>query len=167
VIDSAENALSVAIFRVMSIMQRKGLFAPMPASLRGVPLKIDYVSIMKQMQKAAETTAMTATVKFAGDMQEAAQAAGLPSPIRILDLEAFVRRFSDIVGSPAKLVKGVQQVKQEDAARAKAQQQQQALQATLPAVQAAQGLSKTEINPGQSALQAILGTGASGTAGRA
>mgnify|MGYP000393730368 CR=1 FL=1 len=43
VIESAENGLSIAIQRVIAIMRRRGLFAPMPESLRGVPLKIDVV----------------------------------------------------------------------------------------------------------------------------
>lgn len=160
VIESAENGLSIAIQRVIRIMQRRGLFAPMPDSLKGVPLKIDYVSIMKQAQRAAETTAMASTVKFAGELTEASQAAGMPAPIRTLDLDGMVRRYADIVGSPAKLIRSQQQVEQADQQKAKQAAAQQALEATLPAVQAAQGLSKIPIAEGQSALGAILGTGA-------
>lgn len=159
VIDSAENGLSIAITRVISIMQRKGLFLPLPKSLSGIPLKIDYVSIMKQAQRAAETTAMTAGVKFAGALTEAAQAAGLAPPLRIYDLDGLSRRFADIVGSPAKFIKSKTQVEAEDAAKAKHAEEQQVLAATLPAVQAAKGLSETEVAPGQSALAAMLGTG--------
>jgi hypothetical protein len=147
-----------AIMRVIAIMQRRNLLKPKPQSLRNVPIKITYNSMLRQAQISAETATMEKTFAIAGSMSEAAKAAGRPDPARVLNLDKALRVYGEKVGFEADLFFTPEQVAENDAATAKQSAQQQAMAATLPAVQAAQGLSKTPIGGGQTALGAMLGT---------
>jgi ABC-type dipeptide/oligopeptide/nickel transport system ATPase component len=90
-----------AIERVMSIMGRRGMLLPMPPSLQGVPIKIAYRSMMTIAQEAAETASMERTFQVAGNLSAAAKAAGVPDPIRILDLDAAMRHYAELTNYPA------------------------------------------------------------------
>ncbi|HXT79053.1 MAG TPA: hypothetical protein VN702_05775, partial [Acetobacteraceae bacterium] len=125
-------------------------------SLKDVPIKIEYVSMMKMAQRAAEIGNIRETLATAGSLSEAALAAGLPSPLRVLDLDESIRIVADLSSYPSRGLHSVQEVAQADAAAAQAKQEQAAGAATLPAVQAAQSLSQTNIQ-GPNALSAILG----------
>ena len=147
---------SPAIQRALAIMERRKLLPPKPPSLKDVPIKIEYVSMMKMAQRAAEIGNIRETLATAGSLSEAALAAGLPSPLRVLDLDESIRIVADLSSYPSRGLHSVQEVAQADAAAAQAKQEQAAGAATLPAVQAAQSLSQTNIQ-GPNALSAILG----------
>lgn len=151
-----------AVMRCMNILERRRALKPRPASLQGQPLKIEYLSMLKLVQQAAETTAMGQGLAIAGSMSEAAKAAGVPDPIRIIDLGAALRIYFDRIHFPAVAMYSPAQVADHDRIRAAAQQQHEAMQATQPVVSAAQTLSQTPIGGGQSALQAMLGGGGRG-----
>ena len=161
VINQTENALSQIIQRVLDIMIRRRLIDPMPPSLAGIPLKISFTSIMSMAMRASEAVKVKDTLATAGSLQEAAQAAGLPSPIRIFDLDKTMREYAESQGFPISCILTEDVVAQNDQAHAKAMQQAQAPQNIMAAVQAAQGLSKTSMAPG-SALSALTGGGGGG-----
>jgi hypothetical protein len=146
------------IQRALRIMERRGLLRPKPPSLRNVPLKISYHSMLKQAQVAAETASMERTFQVAGNLSAAAKAAGRPDPIDNLNLDRSLRIYGDKTSFPADCWFTEGEVAQQRAARTQAMQQRQAMQATLPAVTAAKTLSETQVGGGQSALGAILGT---------
>jgi hypothetical protein len=100
---------------------------------------------------------MERTFAVAGNLSAAAKAAQVPDPIRILNLDEALRVYGDMTDFPAKVMFSQKDVQEHDEARAHAQQQQQAMQATLPGVQAAKTLSETNVGGGQNALAAILG----------
>ena len=102
---------------------------------------------------------MERTFAVAGNLSAAAKAAGVPDPIRIINLDEALRSYSDMVSFPSKVLITADEVMEHDKERAQQAQQQQALQATLPAVQAAQTLSKTDVGGGNNALQAMLSGG--------
>ncbi len=60
--------------RLIDIMMRKRMLLPMPASLRGVPFKIGFTSIMRQAQRAMESVAMKDVLQTGGLMSAAAEA---------------------------------------------------------------------------------------------
>jgi multidrug resistance efflux pump len=122
-----------------------------------VPIKMNYRSIMKIAQEAAETASMERTFQIAGSLSSAAQAAGVPDPVRIIDLDKALREYGRLTNFPVNTFFSTEQVQQIDEQKQQQNQQQQAAQATLPAVQAANTLSKTDVGNGQSALQTILG----------
>ena len=69
--------------RVIEIMQAKNLLKPLPKSLQGVPLKLNYVSIMRLAQLALESVSMKDTIQTAGLMDSVAHSSGQPLPSRI------------------------------------------------------------------------------------
>lgn len=156
IITGVEGTLATIIQRVLDIMMRRGLIDPLPQSLRGVPLKINFVSLMRQAQRAAEAVAMKDVMATAGGLQQAAQAAGLPSPLRILNLDQSMREYADISGYPISCLFTQDQVEANDKAHAQAMAQAQAPQNIMAAVQAAKGLSETSTGPG-TALSAVTG----------
>lgn len=156
VIDLAEGELSLAIRRILDILTRRRMLKPMPATLQNIPLKITYVSIMKLAQRAAESIAMKDTFATAGSLSSAAKAAGVPDPIRILDLDKAMRHYSELNNFPADCVFTDDQVAQHDQVRAKVQQQAQVPGQAAAAVDAAKTLADTKIQPG-TALGAMLG----------
>ncbi len=153
---------SPAIQRVLAIMERRRMLKPMPKSLQGVPLKINYVSIMKLAQRSAETVSMKDFLQTAGALSAAAKAAGVPDPLRIVNLDKSMRIYGDLSNFPQEAVFTEQEVKQADNAKAAAMQKhmqaQQAMQATSAGVQAAKTLSETSTGGG-TALGALMGNG--------
>lgn len=137
-----------AIERVMAILMRRNMLKPMPPSLQKVPLKINYVSIMKLAQRSAESVAMKDVLATAGGLSAAAKAAGVPDPIRVLNLDKAMRIYADLSNYPVEAVFTEDEVKQHDAIRQKVQQGQQAMAATQAGVDAAKTLSETQIAPG-------------------
>jgi hypothetical protein len=159
VIDLAEGELSIGIRRVMEILQRRRMLKPMPASLANVPLKINYVSILKLAQRSAEAVAMKDTFATAGELSSAAKAAGVPDPIRVINLDKALRHYGEISNFPSDCYFTDDEVKAHDQIRAEEQQKAQAPDHAMAAVQAAKTLSDTELPgvPGGSALGAMLG----------
>jgi hypothetical protein len=175
VINLAEKELDICIQRVLSILQRRTtrdatgkvvpMLKPKPQSLANVPLKITYVSILKLAQRSAESVAMKDTFATAGSLSSAAKAAGVPDPIRVINLDKAMRHYADINNFPTDSMFTDDEVKQHDAIRqqemAKAKTDAQAPGAAMAAVSAAKTLSDTQLPGGNSALGALTGqTGA-------
>ena len=59
--------------RVLAIMERRGIIQPRPPSMARMPIKIDFVSILRLAQRAAETASMERTFAVAGSLSEAAK----------------------------------------------------------------------------------------------
>lgn len=145
-----------AIKRALAIMTRRNLLRPKPKSLQGVPIKIDYISILRLAQRSAETVAAKDFVAFAGALGTAAQAAQLPSPLRILNLDELLRDYGKRGSVDPKVVYTPEQVQQHDQARAKQAQAQQLATAAPQMVDAAKSLSQTPMD-GNTALAAMIG----------
>jgi Bacteriophage head to tail connecting protein len=145
-----------AIMRVLEIMENRKMLKAKPQSLRGVPLKINYMSIMKLAQRSAESVAMKDVFATMGELSSAAKAAEVPDPIRVFDLDKAARKYADITNFPAECLFTEGEVQQHDQARQQGSQQAQAPQAAMAAVTAAKTLSDTKLSPG-SALSALTG----------
>jgi hypothetical protein len=161
VINLAEKELDVIITRVLAILTRRRMLEPMPQSLVGIPLKIKYTSILRLAQLAAESVAMKDTFATAGSLSSAAKAAGVPDPIRVINLDAAMKKYADLNNFPADCIFTDQEVQAHDQIRAQAQKQAQAPGQAMAAVDAAKTLSDTQLPGGNSALGALTG-GATG-----
>ena len=151
-----EGEMSILIQRVFEIMLRRGVLKAMPRSLQGVPLKIDYTSILRLAQIAAEAIAMKDTMQVAGAMSSAAKAAGLPDPLRVINLDESMRHYAEMNNYPPHCIFSPQQVQQHDEAREKGMQQAQQPGQMQAAVDAAKNLSQASLAPGN-ALSALVG----------
>ena len=157
VITLAEQALEIIIQRVMNIMTRRKMLLPPPASLQGVPLKIGFTSIMRLAQRSAESVAMKDVFQTAGALSSAAKAAGVPDPIRIINLDDALRHYADLNEFPPSLMFSNGEVVQHDQIRHQELMKAQAPQQAMAGVQAAKTLSETQLPGGASALGAMMG----------
>lgn len=145
------------IERVLRIMERRKLLLPMPPSMKNVPLKIEYMDMVTLAQLGAQTASMEQTFRIAGELSEAAMAAQEPSPLRVINMEKSLRIYAGKVKYPEAGLYSDRELQANDAAKAKAKEQEQVAAAALPAVQAAKTLSETQLGGGKTALGAMLG----------
>lgn len=158
VIERLQNeGLSPRIRRHVAIMGRKGLLPRVPPSLRGIPVQIEYVSMLAIAQRAAATASLERTLAFAGNL-----AAAKPEVLDNIDGDFAVREYGDLMGVKPGLFVSQQKVEQIRDARTKQVQAQQAAQLTAAGVQGAQVLSQTPVGAGNTALDKVLGTGPAG-----
>lgn len=171
VIELVENALEEAIQRILRILQRRRLLAPIPRSLQQLivrdgrlALKIGFVSIMRMAQRSSESVAMKDFFATMGELSSAAKAAGLPDPLRKVNLDKAADLYADRNNVPPEILFTEREVLKADQQRAKAMQQAQqqragtqAPQNMQAAVDAAKTLSETNIGGGNTALSALLG----------
>jgi len=155
VVNLATRELTDLLRRVMAIMERRKMLKPMPQSLINVPLKINFVSILKLAQKAAETISMKDVLATGGGMSSAAKAAGLPDPLRTMNLDKTYHRYAELSNFPMDCFWTDEQVEEHDQAREHAKAAAQIPPASMAAVQAAHTLSQTPVGGG-SALHAML-----------
>ncbi len=158
VIELVEAELRIALQRVMEIMERRRMLLPKPKSMQAVPIKIGFLSIMRIAQQSAASVGMKDFFATMGGLSSAAKAAGVPDPLRKVNLSKSVDKFADAMNIPADLLFTDAEVAEHDKARDQAMQQQQAPQQALAGVQAAKTLSETKVG-GDSALGALLGQG--------
>lgn len=158
VVDLAEKELDIIIMRVLDILERRRMLLPKPKSLANVPIKITYVSIMRIAQRSSEYVGMKDFLTTMGGLSSAAKAAGVPDPLRKVNLDKATTKLADVTNFPPELIYTDQEVEAHDQIRAKAMQQQQAPQQAMAAVDAAKTLATTPMG-GNSALSALTGQG--------
>jgi hypothetical protein len=125
VIERVNNEkLEVAIDRTFGIMSRKGLLPPAPEQLQGQALKVDFVSILAQMQRMVGLGQIERTVSFVGNL-----AATFPEAGDRLDVDEIVDDYADRAGAPPKMIRSVK-----DADKIRAQRAQDAQTAKMAAL---------------------------------
>lgn len=145
------ESLDPDIDRIYAIMLRNRLLPPPPPELSGQALKIEYISMLAQMQRAASTSGIERLAAFVGNL-----AAAQPGVLDNIDFDEMIDEYADLLGVNPRVVRSIVQVAQIRNQRAQSQAQQQGLQNSLAAVQGAQTLSQTDVGGGQNALQQIL-----------
>lgn len=164
-----ENLLSESLQpklkRIFGILKRKGMLPPAPKSMQGVPLDIQFVSILALAQKSASTSGIEALMRMVGELGQIH-----PDVLDIPDFDETVEEYSQLLGNKQKLLKDKKMIASARQARAKQQQQQQQAQMMEQATKsagnaagAANTLSQTPVGSGQDALSAILGTSGNST----
>lgn len=138
--------LEVAIDRTFGIMKRQGLIPDAPEQLQGEGLKVDFVSILAQMQRMVGVGQIERTVSFIGGL-----AGTFPDAADRLDIDATIDDYADRAGAPPQMVRSIDDAEKIRAQRAQAQQQER-LAAMAPAAQqgadAARLMSETAQNLG-------------------
>lgn len=138
--------LKVAIDRTFGIMSRLNMIPPAPDHLQGQALKIDFVSILTQMQRMVGLGQIERVTSYIGNL-----AAAFPEAADKLDIDNTIDDYADRAGAPPQIIRSDQDVEQ---LRESRQQQQQAAQlnAAMPAAKdgadAARLLSEAAQNGG-------------------
>lgn len=152
VLESANAEFSRLIDRVFAIMVRRGLIPPAPEELAGMPLKVEYTSIMAQAQKAV---GLNNIERFGYWLAEMVKATGDTRMALKVDLQQMVDEVGARSGLPPKLVRSDEDVAAIEAAQAEAENEmRQAEQAKLEA-DAAHKLASSDTS-GKNALTDLL-----------
>lgn len=121
--------LEPVIDRTFAILNRRGELPPPPPELEEAELKIEYISMLAQAQKAVATGSIERVASFIGNL-----AAVKPDILDKFDADEAVDQYADMVGAPPAIIVPDEEVKKIRDARA--QQQQQAQQAEMAATMA-------------------------------
>ncbi len=133
------------------VIDGEPLLPPPPEELGNVELKVEYVSILAQAQKAIGVTSMERFASFVGNL------AGVsPEVLDKMDADQLVDEYGSAIGVVPTVVRGDEDVAQIRQAKAQAQAAAQAQQQAAQTLQGAQLLSQTEITP-DNALGRMLG----------
>lgn len=144
-----DECLNPLIDRTFSIMSRKNMLPPPPEVLQGMPLRIEYISVMAQAQKSIGVSSLAQTVGFIGQLAQFK-----PEALDKLDVDQAIDAFSEMSGVSPTVIVPQEQVQGIREDRAKQAQQQQAMAMGIAAAQGAKTLSETQTSD-PSALTAL------------
>tara|TARA_R110002050_G_scaffold247646_1_gene385409 strand:- start:782 stop:1459 length:678 start_codon:yes stop_codon:yes gene_type:complete len=143
--------LNPLIDRTFNIMARNDLLPPAPEELGGVTLKVEYISVMAQAQKAIGTGAIERLAGFVGNM-----AATKPDVLDKFDADQSVDEYAEMLGVPPKIVVPDDVVQQMRQARQEQMEQQQMMEQASMGAQAAKVMSDADTG-GENILTDIIG----------
>ncbi|EDB2915259.1 phage tail protein, partial [Salmonella enterica subsp. enterica] len=125
------------------------MLPPPPDVMEGMPLKVEYISVMAQAQKSIGLSSLASTVNFIGHLAQAK-----PEALDKLNVDQAIDAFADMSGVSPTVIVPQEQVEQTRQQRAQQQQQQQAMAMAQVAAQGAKTLSETQMKD-PSALSAM------------
>ena len=148
--------LEYDIDRAFTICKNLGMIPPAPPEMDGMPLTVDFISILAQAQKAAANTAIERAARFVGFI-----AAQFPEAAMKFDAEQAIDEFAMNSGTPPRIIRTdevVTKMREEVAAREQQERMAQMAQPAKDAAAAAELLSRTQVDPsGRSMLQNMIG----------
>lgn len=155
VVEKLQNeALGPMIKRISHIMDRRGLLPPLPPSLHGVPLGIEYVGVLALAQKASKTAALE---RFAATMN--AQAEVNPAIMDNWDQDEWTIEYHDDLFLSERILRSREQVQQIRQQRTQQQQTAAILAGVQQAAQTGKDMSQIQIGGGMNAVSAMTGLG--------
>jgi hypothetical protein len=137
------------------VMNSRGMLPDAPPAIANMDLKIEFVSILAQMQRMVGIGQIERTVSFIGNLS-----AVFPEAPDKLNTDEMIDEYADRAGAPQKIIRTEKEVEQIRAQRAQAKQMQTAAAMAQPAQQgadAARLLSETDTGDGQNMLQKMMG----------
>lgn len=155
VVERLQNeALAPAIKRVFRIMERKGVLPPLPPSLAGVPIGIEYVGVLALAQKAASSASLE---RFAQVMN--AQQQFDPTVADLWDRDVWAREVAEDLFLKKKILKSPEQVLAIRAQRAKEEQAAKIMGAAQQAANIGKTAGDIQLGGGQTAVSLMTGLG--------
>lgn len=146
-----EDLLDPLFDRVFPILVRRGEIPEAPEELQGMPLKIEYVSIMAQAQKLVGLSGIERFAGFVGQL-----ATMQPDVLDKIDLDQAIDEYADMTGVPPSIVRGDDAVAARRDARAQQQVAAQQMAQMQAAADGAKTLSETKTDE-PNALTALAG----------
>lgn len=145
------EALDPVIETTLDIMDRGGLLPPRPPQLSRANIRISYVSVLAQAQRATQTQSIEQFMTFVGGL------AGVdPAVMDNVNRDFAVTDYGDLMSIDERMLNSPQQVAQIRQDRAYQQQQAAAAQNAESLAAGAKTLSDADVGGGQNALQAIM-----------
>jgi hypothetical protein len=146
------EALSPCIERIFAICERSGVLPLAPDSLREVELKIQYVSVLSDAQRAVSTAPIERFLQVLGNTAQL-----FPDGLDTVDPMEILRDYAEGIGLKAKLLRSREQVSAIQEGKKQQQAAQTAMEMGGALAQGAQTLSQTDLGGGTNALQGLLG----------
>lgn len=148
VLESLDHALLTPLIEAtFHYMQEAEILPPAPQRLEGRPIKVEFISLLAQAQKAVGIAAIERTIGFVGT---AAQLN--PNALDKLDFDAAIDEFAEQVGPPPSIIVTTKDAMKNREARAKQQQQAAMMEQAEPMANAAKLLSEAN-ERGQRAVE--------------
>lgn len=138
--------------RWMGLVPGVPLIPPPPEELAGVPLTVEYISILAQAQKAIAAGTIERSLQFTGLMIQS----GFPEAADSINPDAMQAAYYAAIGAPPTILRDAEQVAGIRQARAEQQQQQMMAEQGMAMAQGAKTLAETPTE-GDTALTAMLG----------
>lgn len=149
--------LNPAVDRVFPIMVRAGLIPEPPRELEGVPLRVEFLSVVAQAQKSVGISGLERLTGFVSNLA-IAHAQSVDSPIwDKLDTDQSVDEYADMMGVPPRSIVDDDKVSAIRDQRQKAQQAQQAAQLAEQTSKTAKNLAQAPVDP-NNALGQVVGS---------
>jgi len=142
--------LSPLIDRVWDILIRSSKLPPPPKEIAGQELRIDYVSLLAQAQKAIGTQSIEKVAAFAGNW-----ASINPAIIDKVDDDAMLEEYATLTGINPRVIRSPEATDKVRGAKAQAQQQQQQMEQAEMASKTANNLASAPVGEGN-ALESLL-----------
>ena len=149
--------LAPTIDRTYDLMNARGMLPPPPPELHGQELKIEYISMLAQAQKAVSTGSIERLFSFAGNL-----AAVNSSVLDKINMDEGIDIYGDMLGAPPSVIVSDEDVQKVREGRAQKKAQFEAAEnaaAMAPAVKqgadAARLLSEVDTGGGTSLLKQI------------
>ncbi|WP_313112583.1 portal protein [Pseudescherichia sp.] len=146
-----DEALNPLIDRAFSLMARKNMLPPPPEVMQGMPLRIEYISVMAQAQKSIGLSSLTQAVGFIGQLAQVK-----PEALDKLNIDEAIDSYAEMSGVSPTVILPQEQVDQIRQQRAQQQQHAQAAAMAQATAQGAKTLSETQTSE-PSALTALAG----------
>ena len=127
----------------------------MPDSLKQTSFKIEYVSMLSELQRGSATTAIERTFQVAGNLVGV-----IPNIMDNLDGDVAIREYGSLLRVDPRVMRPLDGVDQIRRARSAQEAAAAGLQTGSVLADGAKNLSQADVGGGQNALQALMGGGA-------
>ncbi len=154
----SQDILDPLIDNTFSAMRRQGLIPPAPPILQGQELRIEYVSIMAQAQKATGLGTLERFSIFVGQLAQVD-----PTVVDKVNRDELVDQYGDAIGVPPGVINSDEEVAAIREFRAQQQARAEAAEKAAMAASAAKDLSQANLD-GDNALSRALAAAQAGQA---
>lgn len=135
-----QDLLDPLIDITFDIMLRQGKIPPAPEELQGLPLKVEYTSVMAQAQKLVGLGSLERFAGFVGQMAQFK-----PDVLDKIDVDQVVDEYGDIVSVPPTVIRSDEAVAEIRMQRNKQQQMQQMAELAKQGAATAKDLSQASV----------------------
>jgi hypothetical protein len=139
------------IDRIYLILDNFGMIPEPPQEIIDKQIKVEYVSILAQAQKAVATGSIEQVLAFTGNVAQLD-----PSAINKVDIKEAIDQYADLVGTPPKIIRPDDQVAAIEQAQAAQMAAAQNMQNARELAETSKTLSDTEMDK-NSALDGLVG----------
>jgi hypothetical protein len=146
--DELLDPLVERTFEIMADPEFPGLIPEAPEELQDMPLNVEYVSDVHKAMKMSGVGTIERTVMFLTNLASSQMALGMqPTALDKINIDETADIYSDLTGSPAKMINDADAVAAIRQTRSEQQAKQEQMQKVAAAAQVAEQLGTTPADP--------------------